>query len=314
MRATIGVPGAQPGFEAGRTPAGRARRTSALGRTTPGALPPPTADSPSTTAACQPPRAPAVAASASARARSCLDRRAQHPQHRHRLARRGRPSARPASLRARRRSACRPAAPASAGGVRSRSTRAARPMTMPACGPPSSLSPLTQTMSTPAATDSCTVGSQSSAGSTIARAEVLDHGDAGGVRRGDQRRQRRPLGEALDAEVRRDARAATARWPAVAALKSASRVRLVVPTSRSDAPDCAMHVGNAEAAADLDQLAARDEHLAAPGQRGQRQQHRGGVVVDDDRRLGAGDRVSRRSACTRARTALAGRQVVLERR
>ena len=48
------------------------------------------------------------------------------------------------------------------------------------------------------------------------------------------------------------------------------------------------HVGDAEAVADLDQLAARDEHLAALGERGEREQHRAGVVVDDDRRLGAG--------------------------
>ena len=48
------------------------------------------------------------------------------------------------------------------------------------------------------------------------------------------------------------------------------------------------HVGDAEAVADLDQLAARDDHLAALGERGEREQHRAGVVVDDERRLGAG--------------------------
>ena len=48
------------------------------------------------------------------------------------------------------------------------------------------------------------------------------------------------------------------------------------------------HVGDAEAVADLDQLAARDEHLAALGERGEREQHRGGVVVHDERGLGAG--------------------------
>ena len=44
------------------------------------------------------------------------------------------------------------------------------------------------------------------------------------------------------------------------------------------------HVGNAERAADLDQFAARHQHLAALGQRVQRQQHRSGIVVDDDGR------------------------------
>ena len=48
------------------------------------------------------------------------------------------------------------------------------------------------------------------------------------------------------------------------------------------------HVGDAEAVADLDQLAAGHEHLAALRERGQRQQHGGRVVVDDERRLGAG--------------------------
>ena len=48
-------------------------------------------------------------------------------------------------------------------------------------------------------------------------------------------------------------------------------------------------VGNAKAFADFDQLAARDDDLAAGGarQRVQRQQHRGGVVVDHQTRLGA---------------------------
>ena len=48
------------------------------------------------------------------------------------------------------------------------------------------------------------------------------------------------------------------------------------------------HVRDAEAVADLDQLAARDDHLAPLGERGEREQHRGRVVVDDERGLGAG--------------------------
>ncbi len=47
------------------------------------------------------------------------------------------------------------------------------------------------------------------------------------------------------------------------------------------------YVRDAEAVADLDQLPARDEHLATLGKRRQRQQHRGRVVVDDERCLGA---------------------------
>ena len=47
--------------------------------------------------------------------------------------------------------------------------------------------------------------------------------------------------------------------------------------------------GNAERAADFDQLAARDNHFPARGQRVEHQQHRGRVVVHHGRGLGAGE-------------------------
>ncbi len=47
-------------------------------------------------------------------------------------------------------------------------------------------------------------------------------------------------------------------------------------------------IRNTERAADFDQLAARDNNLAAGGQCTQHQQHRGGVVVHNRGRLGAG--------------------------
>ena len=51
----------------------------------------------------------------------------------------------------------------------------------------------------------------------------------------------------------------------------------------------ALHdVGQAERAADLDQLAARDDRLAPGRQRVQCQHQRAGIVVDRERRLGAG--------------------------
>ncbi len=49
-------------------------------------------------------------------------------------------------------------------------------------------------------------------------------------------------------------------------------------------------VGDAELAADLDQLAAGDEDLLAPGERGEREHQRRGAVVHDERVLGAGER------------------------
>jgi hypothetical protein len=65
-------------------------------------------------------------------------------------------------------------------------------------------------------------------------------------------------------------------------------------------------VGDPERAADLDQLAARHDHLAAAGQRRQRQHRRRGVVVDDARRLGAGQRAQERGGVGVAAAALAG--------
>ena len=48
-------------------------------------------------------------------------------------------------------------------------------------------------------------------------------------------------------------------------------------------------VGDAEAAANLDKLAAADDDLLTCGMARQHQQHRGGVVVDHERVLGTGE-------------------------
>ena len=48
-------------------------------------------------------------------------------------------------------------------------------------------------------------------------------------------------------------------------------------------------IGDTEAAADLDKLAAADDDLLARGMGRQHQQHRGGVVVDHERVLGTGE-------------------------
>ena len=84
----------------------------------------------------------------------------------------------------------------------------------------------------------------------------------------------------------------------------------VVPTSRSDRARLRHHVGHAEAAADLDQLAARDDDLAPGRQRRQHDQRRRRVVVDDDRRLGAGQPAEQRfgvDVAPSARAACRGR-------
>ena len=65
------------------------------------------------------------------------------------------------------------------------------------------------------------------------------------------------------------------------------RVMFVVPTSRRIAPRDGHDLRDAEAAADLDELAARDDHFLPRGQ-GAQDDHRGrGAVVDGRRRLAA---------------------------
>ena len=72
-------------------------------------------------------------------------------------------------------------------------------------------------------------------------------------------------------------------------------------------------VGDAEGAADLDELAARDDDLAAGGQRRQHQQHGGGVVVDRGRRLRAGQAMQPGRDVIVALAAAAAREIVFQR-
>ena len=72
------------------------------------------------------------------------------------------------------------------------------------------------------------------------------------------------------------------------------------------------HVRDAKAVADLDELPARDDHLAPFGERGEREQHRSGVVVDDDRTRGTGQALEQRHEVILARPPLASLEVVFE--
>ena len=113
------------------------------------------------------------------------------------------------------------------------------------------------------------------------------------------------LGEADDAEVRLvDAQEQRGVRPDRALVVGGARA-VRRPDLDEAGAGAGEHVGDAEAVADLDQLAARDEHLAPLGERGEREQHRGGVVVDDERGLGAGqpaeDRRRRGPGASRAR-------------
>ena len=121
-----------------------------------------------------------------------------------------------------------------------------------------------------------------------ARAEVVHEREAHGAGNAAQLGQARLLGEADDAEVRLVHPQEERRLRADRAPRSPpARVRFVVPTSRRRGARAREHVGNPEAVADLDQLAARDEYLAALGERREREQDRRRVVVHDQRGLRA---------------------------
>ena len=86
----------------------------------------------------------------------------------------------------------------------------------------------------------------------------------------------------------------------------------MVPTSTRLDAGLAQDLGHAEGAADLDQLAARDEHLPAAGQRRQREQHRGGAVVHGQRVLGAREQAQQAGDPGPALAALPALEVQLE--
>ena len=194
---------------------------------------------------------------------------------------------------------------------RSSSTRSARPATIPACGPPSSLSPEKQTRSAPAARAAAGVGSPSTStsapeprssrsGSSWRRATAASSSSRGC--------SVKPTTRKFDWCTRSSSAVLGPDRPLVVGRPG--------PVRRPDLDEAGAraceHVGDPEAVADLDQLAARDDDLATLRERGEREQHRGGVVVDDDRGLGAGQPAQQRRQVVLARAARAGGEVVLE--
>ena len=169
---------------------------------------------------------------------------------------------------------------------------------MPACGPPSSLSPLNATRSAPAARLARTDGSSRERGrrrDVVERraSRCRDPRTAGpeaavpsATRSPSDGRSVKPSMRKFDGCTRRMQRRAVAdRGGVVGDARAVRRADLAQRGAR-----LRQDVGHAEAAADLDQLAARDDDFAAGGERRQHEQRRRGVVVDDERGLGAGER------------------------
>ena len=120
------------------------------------------------------------------------------------------------------------------------------------------------------------------------------------------------LGETHDGEIalmhfQQHARARRDRVPIVGQPGAVGRPYLHQPGAAL--PD---DVGDAKAAADLHQLATRDDHLAVAGQGGQRQQQGGRVVVDAQPGLRAGHLTQQRLQPRRARAASAGLEIELQ--
>ncbi len=122
----------------------------------------------------------------------------------------------------------------------------------------------------------------------MSRAEVVDEREAVQPRDGGDLLEPRALLEADDAEVRlvhaqQDGRLGADRALVVGGARPVRRPDLDEPRAGPRE-----HVRDAEAVADLDQLATGDDDLAALRQRCEREQHRRGVVVDDECGLGSG--------------------------
>ena len=148
----------------------------------------------------------------------------------------------------------------------------------------------------------------------MAAAEILGDRDVESPAERDEIRERRPLGEPFDAEIRRmDAQ--DQRRPFVDRRRVIGRAGLVRRADLAqDRAGLRHHVRDAEAAADLDELAARHDDFASRRQRRQHEHRRGRVVVDDYGRLGAGEAAEQRLGMDVAPAAGAARQIVLERR
>ena len=120
-------------------------------------------------------------------------------------------------------------------------------------------------------------------------AEIVDEQQPAFACQGAERRERGCLGETDDAEIRgvdaQDRGGAFGHG-----LREVADVRAVRRAHLDQlGAGLAHHVGDAEAAPDLDELTTRDDHFAARTERAEREQQSGRVVVDGDAVLGAGE-------------------------
>ena len=124
--------------------------------------------------------------------------------------------------------------------------------------------------------------------------------------------ERSALDEPLDAEVgwmdAQNGRGAVAdRQCVVVQSRPVCRAHFAQPRAR-----LRHHIRHPEAAADLDQLASRHQHLAAARDGRQRQERRRRAIVHHDRRFGARNAAQQGFSVCRTRATRPGRQIELE--
>ena len=194
----------------------------------------------------------------------------------------------------------------------------------PACGPPSSLSPLNVTSAAPSASDCIAAGSPAShAGggpsSQGHRASIkpLPMSATTGTPSVDNPAMvvssvnpSHPVVARVHLEDERGIDVGPGERPLVVGEARAVR-RADVDEPRSG---LLHHLRDAERPADLDALATADRNVAPRRQRGDDEQHRGRVVVDDHRVVGAAQPGEEPADRCLPRAALAGRQIELDRR
>ena len=177
------------------------------------------------------------------------------------------------------------------GSLRILATRSARPTTNPACGPPTSLSPLNVTTSEPAARRSLGIGSWVSPKRAVSRSAPLPRSSttiapwrwASSATSRASGASTNPCWVKFDGCTRSTSRAPIGQW--------LLEVRGTSPIGRADLDQPrtgpADDLRDAHAAADLDQLAPADGHPAAAREtHGERHGRR--VVVRDERGSGTG--------------------------
>ena len=169
--------------------------------------------------------------------------------------------------------------------------RSRLPTMKPACGPPSNLSPENVTTSAVSCRlPSCWLRLQPVLREVDQRARPEIVGERNARLFSDRAKLRRPDlgGEALNAVVRRvDFQYQPG--PFVQRRAIILRMRAIGRTDFDQSRASARHdFRHAKRAADLDELAARHDHLATARKSVQHEQHCGGIVVDDCRVLRAG--------------------------